>query len=117
LPERHPHVTWTDETRIVAGTTTHRLPGTEPDKAGVELGTSELIATLRSLRRSALALEKSCRADIEQVAEVDRSSARNLVHYLAVRQHDLRPVQRDKRTPMLRRLSVSTAFGEVDRTQ
>jgi pyruvate kinase len=59
------------------------------------LGTDELVETLRSVRDSALALEEVCRGELALVGENDRPSARNLVHYLAARQFDLRPVQRE----------------------
>ena len=49
----------------------------------------------RSVRDSALALEEVCRSEVALVGEDDRPSARNLVHYLAVRQFDLRSVQRE----------------------
>lgn len=46
------------------------------------------------LRQEVLNHEKTRRADIKRAAPDCRVSARNLIHYLAVRQHDLRELQR-----------------------
>lgn len=57
------------------------------------LSLPELHAQLCALRDSLYAAEA---AAVEQIAAVQpqhRSSARNLVHYVAIRQHDLRPLQ------------------------
>jgi pyruvate kinase len=51
------------------------------------------VDALLAVRASAFALEAERQADIERVAEDDRPSARNLLHYLALRQHDIRPLQ------------------------
>ena len=48
-----------------------------------------------SLRQDALALEHEMDQQLSEIALNYRRSARNLVHYLAVRQHDLRDLQRD----------------------
>ena len=48
-----------------------------------------------SLRQEALALEREHAEELAKVASDFQQSARNLVHYLAVRRHDLRPLQRD----------------------
>ena len=50
---------------------------------------------VRSLRHDALALEIELDQQLSEIALNYRRSARNLVHYLAVRQHDLRDLQRD----------------------
>ena len=63
--------------------------------AAARVDTPDLVAALEFLRRAALELEESRRPEIELVAEADRPSAVNLVHYLAVRQFDLRPIQRE----------------------
>ena len=47
------------------------------------------------LRDDALILEQSRAADLKRIDPTWRASARNLVHYLSVRQRDLRGVQRD----------------------
>ena len=45
------------------------------------------------LRRAALAAEQEFAAEIEATAPSMRESAYNLVHYLAVRRHDVRELQ------------------------
>ena len=50
---------------------------------------------VRSLRHDALALEIELDQQLSEIALGYRRSARNLVHYLAMRQHDLRDLQRD----------------------
>ena len=45
------------------------------------------------LRQAALELERTCEAELAGVARANRPSARNLLHYLTLRQHDLRGVQ------------------------
>jgi len=62
-----------------------------------------LIHELRELRDSALALERDLGGEIAAVPPQHQLSARNLVHYLAVRQHDLRETQDD-----LARLGLSS---------
>ena len=48
---------------------------------------------VRELWESTAALERDLAADLERVAPQSRASARNLVHYLAVRRHDIRSLQ------------------------
>jgi pyruvate kinase len=55
------------------------------------------------LRAAALALERERRDDVERCAPALQDSARNLLHYLALRRHDLRPLQRS-----LTRLGLSS---------
>jgi len=62
-----------------------------------------LIHDLRELRDSALALERDLGGEIAAIPPQHQRSARNLVHYLAVRQHDLRETQHD-----LARLGLSS---------
>ena len=62
-----------------------------------------LLQSLEELRNHCLAMEASLKDEIEQVAPDYRPSARNLVHYLALRQHDVREVQRE-----LSRLGLSS---------
>lgn len=50
------------------------------------------------LRRDALALEQEFAGAVEQTYPGLRNSARNLLHYLAVRQHDIRVLQNDLAT-------------------
>ena len=51
--------------------------------------------TLYTLREHALRLERNAADDLAQVADGYTVSARNLVHYLAIRQHDIRELQKD----------------------
>jgi pyruvate kinase len=51
--------------------------------------------TLYALREHALRLERNTADDLAQVADGYTVSARNLVHYLAIRQHDIRELQKD----------------------
>jgi pyruvate kinase len=51
--------------------------------------------TLYALRDHALRLERNTADDLAQVADGYTVSARNLVHYLAIRQHDIRELQKD----------------------
>ncbi|MCM2312248.1 MAG: pyruvate kinase [Steroidobacteraceae bacterium] len=53
------------------------------------------LGTLRALRAGALALEESHAAEIEAIEPRYRDSARNLLHYLGVRQRDIRNLQQD----------------------
>ncbi|HEY3377964.1 MAG TPA: pyruvate kinase [Armatimonadota bacterium] len=54
----------------------------------------QMIAELSALRTRALAMESSFAADVAQAPEAYRGSARNLLHYLELRQNDIRPLQR-----------------------
>ncbi len=54
----------------------------------------ELIAQLDAIRASADVLEEQYRPLIEQVHPKNSSAAANLVHYLALRSHDIRELQR-----------------------
>jgi pyruvate kinase len=55
------------------------------------------------LRRAALAAEQEFACELNAAAPSMRESARNLVHYLAVRRHDVRELQDD-----LARLGLSS---------
>ncbi|MFO1316970.1 MAG: pyruvate kinase [Burkholderiales bacterium] len=70
--------------------TSRRLP--EHDAA-----TSQRLAavsrSVEALHRAALAAEQEFAAELDVTAPPMRESARNLVHYLAVRRHDLRELQ------------------------
>jgi len=52
-----------------------------------------LICSLQELRQHCLATENSLQEEIQSVAPTYRLSARNLAHYLALRQNDLREIQ------------------------
>jgi pyruvate kinase len=54
-----------------------------------------LISSLDALRLSAYWIESEHAADLAMIAEGQRESARNLLHYLALRRRDLRDLQRD----------------------
>ncbi len=56
-------------------------------------GLAEVATSLRSLRDEALASEAAAADAIAQIDPVHRDGARNLVHYLALRAHDLRELQ------------------------
>lgn len=53
----------------------------------------DLIASLTTLRQCIVGLEPAYAADLERVHPEHQASARNLVHYLAMRRVDLRAVQ------------------------
>ncbi len=61
----------------------------EPDCPPLE----PLIAELTAVRAEMLRRESSMTAQIERLHPAYQASARNLVHYLAFRRHDLRPLQ------------------------
>ncbi len=52
-----------------------------------------LAAKVESIRKSLIGLETSCLIAISGVIPEQRESARNLLHYIALRRHDLRPLQ------------------------
>jgi len=52
-----------------------------------------LIRKLEDLQHQLLAAERTARPRLEAVRPRQQPSARNLVHYLALRRNDLRPLQ------------------------
>ena len=52
-----------------------------------------LVTSLHELRRRALDLESAFARELARVHPDQAASARNLLHYLALRQSDLRPLQ------------------------
>jgi pyruvate kinase len=54
-----------------------------------------LIPSLAQLRDDGLRLEQQHAAELSQVEPIYRPSARNLLHYLGLRRHDIRGLQRD----------------------
>lgn len=54
-----------------------------------------LISSVETLREQAHSLAQDMAEHIDQVAPNERESARNLIHYLAIRRHDLRGLQDD----------------------
>lgn len=71
--------------------TTEPLDTTEPSNAPWEL--DQTAAAIGELERALLELESEMSVAIEAVPEVRRDSAKNLVHYVALRQRDLRALQ------------------------
>ena len=77
------------------------LPPTEPnqpDPAAIvanqtKVRAERLITKISELRARAIALEQSHLDEILRIAPSYQASARNLLHYLALRQVDLRPLQ------------------------
>ncbi|NCC30243.1 MAG: pyruvate kinase, partial [Gammaproteobacteria bacterium] len=53
------------------------------------------IAQLAALREGAVEFERAYGAEIEKVEPSHRNSARNFLHYLSIRQHDIRSLQED----------------------
>ena len=52
-----------------------------------------VLRAVADLRTAAVAAETEFAADLRLVDESAQVSARNLVHYIALRRHDLRPLQ------------------------
>ncbi|MAR90817.1 MAG: pyruvate kinase [Pseudomonadales bacterium] len=65
---------------------------------------------LLRLRDQALALEQRFAPEIAACPPQNRGSASNLIHYLSVRQHDIRPLQQNLSRYGLSSLSVLEAF-------
>jgi pyruvate kinase len=57
--------------------------------------TEHLIPALEALRRHALSVERAYGREIEAIHPLHQDSARNLLHYLALRQSDIRDLQRE----------------------
>jgi pyruvate kinase len=70
-----------------------RPGGVPTPPAGADEGLSEDIRELSDLRTALLEAEAQWRPRLEALPVGRRASARNLVHYLALRQRDLRPLQ------------------------
>jgi len=86
-----------------------------PDREHLE----RLISALDALRSSAYWIESEHAADLARVAERQRESARNLLHYLALRRRDLRDLQRDLAAAGLSSLgrAESHVLGTVDQVR
>jgi pyruvate kinase len=69
---------------------TNQRTGREVSR-GIRLGRAN--HGVEKLRRAALAAEQEFSAELELAAPSMRKSAFNLVHYLAVRRHDVRELQ------------------------
>lgn len=72
-------------------------------RTAVAARAARALRRIEQLRAAALALEAQHVASLAATAPAMRRSARNLVHYLAVRAHDIRPLQSD-----LARLGLSS---------
>ena len=70
-------------------------PGTAATGQGVMVVAARARRAVERLRRDALALEQEFSGVIAQTFPRLRASVRNLLHYLAVRQHDIRSLQND----------------------
>jgi pyruvate kinase len=68
-----------------------------------------LIPSLMMLRAEAVHVEQSFAEEVSQIEPAYRASARNLLHYLGVRQHDIRNLQRDLASLGLSSLGVLEA--------
>jgi pyruvate kinase len=56
---------------------------------------SQLLKEVRALEQASIEQESICQADLALIHPLFRESARNLLHYLAVRQQDIRGLQRE----------------------
>jgi pyruvate kinase len=63
------------------------------DAPSIDPSFEPLISTILELRSRCLSLEQQFEAAIERITPEYRDSARNLLHYLCLRQHDLRDLQ------------------------
>jgi pyruvate kinase len=68
-----------------------------------------LIDQLDAIRADMLSLEQELHGEIALVPPQAQASARNLVHYMALRRHDLRPLQRELAAAGLSSLGRSEA--------
>ena len=78
--------------------TIRTAPGTvllEPVSPSMPPSPPILLAAVERLRDCALALERERATELERAAPHAREGVCNLLHYLAVRRHDLRPLQRE----------------------
>lgn len=85
----------------------------EVDKALV----ARLLASLSGLRDEAIAAEAARAGDLGILPGAQRASARNLIHYLAIRRHDIRPLQLDLMSLGLASLGIceSHVLASLDR--
>ena len=79
-----------------------------------KLQLSHLLTKLAGIRASCVAMEKTFESEIAATRENSRESARNLLHYLGLRQHDLRDIQFELSTlglSSLGRMEANTLAG------
>ncbi len=74
----------------------------------------QVITSLRELREQALEMERSLAAEVDGVGEQYRASARNLLHYLGLRQRDIRELQRTLTSLGLSSLGRSEEYTLAD---
>ncbi len=76
-----------------------------------------LLASLYQLRDDAMAAESACAEELGMLEGRQRESGRNLIHYLALRKHDIRHLQLDLLTLGVSSLGVceSHALASIDR--
>lgn len=79
-----------------------RLSGSAQGRANAK-AMGQAARSVDALRREAMAVEGELVGQLREVTPVFASSARNLAHYLAVRRHDIRDLQRE-----LARLGLSS---------
>jgi pyruvate kinase len=89
VPPRVPPLNWTCNK---AGHL-HRqgVPDTLPQIDSIQIGS--ILGELKELRKFCLAMEKEFGDSIAEACPESRPSVRNLLHYLALRKHDLRDLQ------------------------
>jgi len=63
--------------------------------ADLETCSHPLLAQLVALRDEGVRMEQALETELAAVSPEFHASARNFLHYLAIRQHDIRPLQRD----------------------
>ena len=69
-------------------------PSSSPSIAATLTNESALLADLERLRQRAIATEKRNEAQLVDLADDQRASAANLLHYLTLRQQDVRSLQK-----------------------
>lgn len=69
-------------------------PQVQASSSQAELA-DQLLDEIRVLDQACLIQEATCQTELAQIHPAFRESARNLLHYLAVRQHDIRHLQRE----------------------
>src|SRR5262245_62794359 len=70
----------------------------------------QLVAAVTKLRDQALLLEQTHATEIKKVVPDYQKSARNLLHYLALRQHDVRELQHELTLAGVSSLGRSEAY-------
>ncbi|MEE4163721.1 MAG: pyruvate kinase, partial [Woeseiaceae bacterium] len=78
---------------------------------------ARLLASLYGLRDEAIAAEAARAGELGVLPGTQRASACNLIHYLAIRRHDIRPLQLDLMSLGLASLGIceSHVLASLDR--